>query len=98
MTDSKKTKTTETKTTHTRVLKRTSADGETKKHHHSSHTKDSHLSSTKKKTFTPKNIKEDMEAKVDAFFEMNKESGIRKLVSATKLMEAGAHLGLPPKS
>jgi small subunit ribosomal protein S2 len=34
-----------------------------------------------------------IEKKIDAFFEANKDAGIRKLVSATKLMEAGAHIG-----
>jgi hypothetical protein len=35
----------------------------------------------------------EIEKKIDAFFEANKESGLKKLVSASKLMEAGAHIG-----
>jgi hypothetical protein len=35
-----------------------------------------------------------IEEKIDAFFEANKESGPRKLISAAKLMEVGAHIGL----
>lgn len=38
-----------------------------------------------------------IEEKIDAFFEANKESGLRKLVSAAKLMEVGAHIGLATK-
>ena len=39
-------------------------------------------------------IKENIEAKINAFFESNKSSGLKKLVSVNKLMEAGAHIGL----
>lgn len=42
-------------------------------------------------------VKENIEKKIDAFFEANKEMGLRKLVSASKLMEAGAHIGMSPK-
>lgn len=39
-------------------------------------------------------IKENIEAKINAFFETNKSAGFKKLVSVNKLMEAGAHIGL----
>jgi small subunit ribosomal protein S2 len=42
-------------------------------------------------------IKDAIEKKINDFFEANKESGLRKLVSASKLMEAGTHVGLPAK-
>jgi small subunit ribosomal protein S2 len=38
-----------------------------------------------------------IEEKIDAWFEANKESGLRKLISAAKLMEVGAHIGLSTK-
>jgi hypothetical protein len=38
-----------------------------------------------------------IEEKIDAFFEANKDSGLRKLISAAKLMEVGAHIGLATK-
>lgn len=38
-----------------------------------------------------------IEAKIDAFFEANKEFGIKKLVSAAKLMEANANIGTPAR-
>lgn len=47
----------------------------------------------------PVNVKEAIEAKVDAFFEAakNENPSLRKLVSATKLMEAGSHIGMPAR-
>ena len=42
---------------------------------------------------SPEEVKKQIEAKIDAFFEANKEFGIKKLVSATKLMEVGANIG-----
>jgi hypothetical protein len=42
-------------------------------------------------------IRDAIEKKINDFFEANKESGLRKLVSASKLMEAGAHIGMPAK-
>jgi hypothetical protein len=42
-------------------------------------------------------IRESIEKKIDAFFEANKDAGLRKLVSASKLMEAGAHIGMSAK-
>jgi small subunit ribosomal protein S2 len=42
-------------------------------------------------------VKEAIEKKINDFFEANKESGLRKLVSASKLMEAGVHIGMPAK-
>jgi small subunit ribosomal protein S2 len=47
------------------------------------------------KTF--QTFKEAIEKKIDAFFEANKDSGLHKLVSASKLMEAGVHVGMPVK-
>jgi small subunit ribosomal protein S2 len=47
------------------------------------------------KTF--QSFKEAIEKKIDAFFEANKDSGLHKLVSASKLMEAGSHVGMPIK-
>jgi hypothetical protein len=38
-----------------------------------------------------------IEKKINDFFEANKESGLRKLVSASKLMEAGVHIGMSAK-
>lgn len=38
-----------------------------------------------------------IEDKINTFFEANKESGLRKLISAAKLMEVGAHIGLATK-
>ena len=46
---------------------------------------------------SPIDIKKNIEAKIDMFFEANKEFGIRKLISATKLMEVGANIGSQPK-
>jgi hypothetical protein len=42
-------------------------------------------------------VRDAIEKKINDFFEANKESGLRKLVSASKLMEAGAHIGMPAK-
>ena len=42
---------------------------------------------------SPEEVKKQIEAKIDAFFEANKEFGIKKLVSASKLMEVGANIG-----
>ncbi|MDR2369060.1 MAG: 30S ribosomal protein S2 [Mycoplasmataceae bacterium] len=42
-------------------------------------------------------VREAIEKKINDFFEANKESGLRKLVSASKLMEAGVHIGMPAK-
>jgi hypothetical protein len=51
----------------------------------------SHYSHPKRdRTLETKQIEE----KIDAFFEANKDSGLRKLISAAKLMEVGAHIGL----
>lgn len=46
---------------------------------------------------TPEEFKKNIEAKIDAFFEANKEFNIRKLVSANKLMEVSANLGMQGK-
>ena len=46
---------------------------------------------------SPIDVKKNIEAKIDMFFEANKEFGIRKLISATKLMEVGANIGSQPK-
>lgn len=49
---------------------------------------------------TPKDyqsIKDSIEAKVNAFFDANQSEDLRKLVSASKLMEAGSHIGTPAK-
>jgi small subunit ribosomal protein S2 len=42
-------------------------------------------------------VRDAIEKKIDDFFEANKESGLRKLVSASKLMEAGVHIGMSAK-
>ncbi len=42
-------------------------------------------------------INKTIEAKIDAFFETNKDAGIKKLVSASKLMESGCHIGMSAK-
>jgi hypothetical protein len=42
-------------------------------------------------------VREAIEKKINDFFEANKDSGLRKLVSASKLMEAGIHIGMPAK-
>lgn len=42
-------------------------------------------------------IKESIEAKINAFFDTNQSAGLRKLTTATKLMEAGTHIGLQAK-
>jgi len=42
-------------------------------------------------------IRDSIEAKIDAFFEANKEVGLTKLISASKMMEAGAHIGMPAR-
>ncbi len=42
-------------------------------------------------------VNKNIEAKIDAFFEANKDSGIKKLVSASKLMESGCHIGMSAK-
>ncbi len=42
-------------------------------------------------------VKDAIEAKVNAFFEFNQDAGLKKMVSASLLMEAGAHIGLPLK-
>lgn len=41
----------------------------------------------------PVDFKKEIQTKIDAFFEANKEFGIRKLVSPVKLIEAGASTG-----
>ncbi len=46
---------------------------------------------------SPEQVKKSIEAKIDAFFELNKEFNIKKLVSANKLMEVGANIGTPLK-
>lgn len=46
---------------------------------------------------SPEEVKKSIEAKIDAFFELNKEFNIKKLVSANKLMEVGANIGTPLK-
>ncbi len=38
-----------------------------------------------------------IESKINSFFESNKEAGIRKLISASKLMESGCHIGMSAK-
>lgn len=60
---------------------------------HAQHSGDSSTSFKKDRSAETKVI----EDKIDAFFEANKESGLRKLVSAAKLMEVGAHIGLATK-
>lgn len=42
-------------------------------------------------------VNKNIEAKIDAFFESNKDAGIKKLVSASKLMESGCHIGMTAK-
>jgi ribosomal protein L44E len=42
-------------------------------------------------------VREAIEKKINDFFEANKDSGLRKLVSASKLMEAGVHIGMPAR-
>jgi hypothetical protein len=42
-------------------------------------------------------VREAIEKKINDFFEANKDSGLRKLISASKLMEAGVHIGMPTK-
>lgn len=42
-------------------------------------------------------VKKNIETKIDAFFEANKEFGIKKLVSTSRLIEIGANVGTYPK-
>lgn len=44
---------------------------------------------------SPEEKMKSMEAKIDAFFEANKEFNIKKLVSASKLMSVNANVGTP---
>ena len=45
---------------------------------------------------TPESIKEGIETKVNQFFDANKDNkDYKKVISVSKLMEAGAHVGLP---
>lgn len=42
-------------------------------------------------------VNKSIQAKIDDFFEANKDSGIRKLISVAKLTESGCHIGMSTK-
>ncbi|MDE7434097.1 MAG: hypothetical protein K2M43_03205 [Mycoplasmoidaceae bacterium] len=42
-------------------------------------------------------INKSIQAKIDDFFEANKDSGIKKLISVAKLTESGCHIGMSTK-